>query len=89
MKPGDMVRATSEMQKEYRFLLSWDDLPSLNQSMEKINVRKFNCTDIGIVLEQMKIASQSPDVLTKWVKVLCSSSGYYGWIRRCDLVLVK
>ena len=96
MKPGDIVRIIPELVHfpedrddgdSYKIL--WDEPPDFTSIYRKNHVGKFHYTDTGMVLEQRYVSDGNLPlhVQTTWIKVLCSSG--IGWIKRCDLELVR
>jgi hypothetical protein len=97
MKIGDIVRIIPELVHfpedrddgdSYKIL--WDDPPDFTSIYRKNHVGKFHYTEVGMVLEQKYVSDGNLPlhVQTTWIKVLCSS-GNIGWIKRCDLELVR
>ena len=90
MKPGDQVQIIPEIQGEEDYKILWDDPPDFTSIYMKNHTGRFRYTEVGMVLEQRTILNGVYDSLPTsfWVKVLCSS-GNIGWIKRCDLELVR
>ena len=97
MKIGDIVRIIPELVHfpedrddgdSYKIL--WDEPPDFTSIYRKNHVGKFHYTEVGMVLEQRYVSDGNLPlhVQTTWIKVLCSS-GNIGWIKRCDLELVR
>lgn len=89
MKPGSQVRLIPELEGNDCSLPLWDDPPDFTSIYRKNHTGRFNYTDLGVVLEQKYVSDGNLPlhVQTTWIKVLCSSG--MGWIKRCDLELVR
>ena len=89
MKPGSQVRLIPELEGNDCSLPLWDDPPDFTSIYRKNHTGRFRYTEIGMVLEQRYVSDGNLPlhVQTTWIKVLCSSG--IGWIKRCDLELVR
>ena len=90
MKPGDMVQIIPELQGEEDFRVLWDSPPNFTNIYTKNHVGRFHYSETGIILEQKYISESNLPlhVQTTWVKILCSG-GCSGWIKRCDVELIR
>jgi hypothetical protein len=72
------------------YKILWDDPPDFTSIYRKNHVGKFHYTDTGIVLEQRAVLGGPHSSISSgfWARVLCSS-GNIGWMKRCDLELVR
>jgi len=89
VKPGSQVRLIPELEGNDCSLPLWDDPPDFTSIYRKNHTGRFRYTEIGMVLEQRYVSDGNLPlhVQTTWIKVLCSSG--IGWIKRCDLELVR
>lgn len=89
MKPGSQVRLIPELEGNDCSLPLWDDPPDFTSIYRKNHTGRFHYTEVGMVLEQRYVSDGNLPlhVQTTWIKVLCSSG--IGWIKRCDLELVR
>ena len=89
MKPGSLVQIIPELQGEEDYRVLWDSPPNFTNIYLKNHVGRFHYSETGIILEQKYISETNLPlhVQTTWVKVLCS--GGTGWIKRCDVELVR
>jgi len=89
MEPGDQVQIIPEIQGEEDYKILWDDPPDFTSIYRKNHVGRFHYTEVGMVLEQRYVSDGNLPlhVQTTWIKVLCSSG--MGWMKRCDLELVR
>ena len=89
MKPGSQVRLIPELEGNDCSLPLWDDPPDFASIYRKNHTGRFRYTEVGMVLEQRYVSDGNLPlhVQTTWIKVLCSSG--IGWIKRCDLELVR
>ena len=89
MKPGSQVRLIPELEGNDCSLPLWDDPPDFTSIYRKNHTGRFRYTEVGMVLEQKYVSDCNLPlhVQTTWIKVLCSSG--IGWIKRCDLELVR
>ena len=89
MKPGSQVRLIPELEGNDCSLPLWDDPPDFTSIYRKNHTGRFRYTEIGMVLEQRYVSDGNLPlhVQTTWIKVLCSSG--MGWMKRCDLELVR
>ena len=89
MKPGSQVRLIPELEGNDCSLPLWDDPPDFTSIYRKNHTGRFRYTEVGVILEQRYILNDVHDSLPTsfWVKVLCP--GGVGWIKRCDLELVR
>ena len=89
MKPGSQVRLIPELEGNDCSLPLWDDPPDFTSIYRKNHTGRFRYTEVGMVLEQKYVSDGNLPlhVQTTWIKVLCSSG--IGWIKRCDLELVR
>ena len=88
MKPGSHVRIIPEIQGEEDHKILWDDPPTFTSMYTKKHVGRFHYSDTGIVLEKKCIRDGPLRFQVTWIKVLCSSRNI-GWMKRCDLRLVR
>jgi len=90
MKPGSHVRIIPELEGSEDHKILWDEPPTFTSIYRKNHVGRFNYSEVGMVLEQKYVSDGNLPlhVQTTWIKVLCSS-GNIGWIKRCDLELVR
>jgi len=89
VKPGSQVRLIPELEGNDCSLPLWDDPPDFTSIYRKNHTGRFRYTEVGMVLEQRYVSDGNLPlhVQTTWIKVLCSSG--IGWIKRCDLELVR
>lgn len=89
MKPGSQVRLIPELEGNEDYKILWDDPPDFTSIYRKNHTGRFRYTEVGMVLEQRYVSDDNLPlhVQTTWIKVLCSSG--IGWIKRCDLELVR
>jgi hypothetical protein len=89
VKPGSQVRLIPELEGNDCSLPLWDDPPDFTSIYRKNHTGRFRYTEVGVVLEQRYVSDGNLPlhVQTTWIKVLCSSG--IGWIKRCDLELVR
>jgi len=91
VRKGDQVRIIPELLEGNDCSLPlWDDPPDFTSIYRKNHTGRFNYSEVGMVLEQKYVSDGNLPlhVQTTWIKVLCSS-GNVGWIKRCDLELVR
>ena len=87
MKPGSLVQIIPELQGEEDYRVLWDSPPNFTNIYRKNHVGRFHYSETGIILEQEHILEFLNHNQTTWVKILCS--GGIGWIKRCDVELVR
>ena len=85
MKLGDMIRIDDS---KYSFLSMREDPPEFMPNTMKGFAGRFECGDLGIVLERRRVHSNTyPYRPVIWIRLLCLSG--IGWIKKCDLDLVR
>lgn len=89
MRNGSQVRLIPELEGNEDHKILWDDPPDFTSIYRKNHTGRFRYTEVGMVLEQRYVSDGNLPlhVQTTWIKVLCSSG--IGWIKRCDLELVR
>jgi len=93
MKPGDQVRIIPT----YHSMVLLDEPPTFkyidpinfSNNYTKNRTVVFQHNDVGIFLEQRFVGEGdfSPIPKNFWIKILCPNGT--GWIKRCDLELVR